>query len=82
MGLIIIAITFSVERYLSINKARGKGEVSAYIKRVLEHLRNGKYDDALKECEKQRGSLASIMRAAVVRFRDVEKDPILIKKKP
>jgi biopolymer transport protein ExbB len=81
MGLIIVSVTFSVERYLSINKARGKGDTSVYLKKVLDFLSKGDYEGALKECEKQRGSLANIMRASIERFRDVEKDPDFDKEK-
>lgn len=81
MGLIIISITFSVERYLSINKARGKGDISMYLKKVLDNLAKGKFDDSLSECEIQRGSLANIMRSAIERFRDVEQDPEFDKEK-
>ncbi|NLO19926.1 MAG: MotA/TolQ/ExbB proton channel family protein [Ignavibacteria bacterium] len=81
MGLIIIATTFAIERELSINKARGKGDISMYIKRTVDNLIKGSYDDALKECEKQRGSLANIMRASIERFKDVKDDPELDKEK-
>lgn len=81
MGLIIISATFSVERYLTIRKARGKGDTAKFIKGVSESLRSEKYDDVLKECEKQRGSLANIVRAAVERFKVVKDDKELDKEK-
>jgi biopolymer transport protein ExbB len=81
MGLIIISITFVFERQLSIAKARGKSDPAMYVKRVIDNLSKGNYDAALSECEKQRGSLANIMRAAIERFRDVEKDTDFDKEK-
>jgi biopolymer transport protein ExbB len=81
MSLIIISITFSCERFLSINKAKGKGDTSTYVKRVMEFLIKGAWDDSLKECEKQRGSLANIMRAAIERFKEVKDDKELDKEK-
>ncbi len=81
MSLIIVAVTFSIERQLSINKAKGKGDISMYIKKTIDSLVKGNYDDALKECEKQRGSLANIMRASIERFRDVKDDKELDKEK-
>ncbi|MCX7736202.1 MAG: MotA/TolQ/ExbB proton channel family protein [Candidatus Kapabacteria bacterium] len=74
IGLIIIVITFTFERYFSINKAKGKGNTAVYLKKVLEYLQAGNYDDALRECEQQRGSLANIMRAAIERFKTIEHD--------
>jgi len=81
IGLLILSITFTFERIFSIGKARGTGDISIYIKKTLDHLQKGNYDEALKECEKQRGSLANIMRTAIERYRDVEKDPSIDKEK-
>ncbi len=81
MALIIISITFSIERTLSINKARGKGNIAEFTKRVTDLLIAGKTKEALEECEMQRGSLANIMRAAIARFKEVEGDSELDKEK-
>jgi len=81
MGLVIIAITFSFERYFSINKAKGKGDLAMFVKNLNDHILKGAYDDALKECEKQRGSLANILRAGIERFKEVKDDNELDKEK-
>jgi biopolymer transport protein ExbB len=74
MSLIIISVTFVFERTFSINKAKGHGDISVFVKNVLEKLTKGEFDDALKECDKQRGSLANILRAGIERFVQVEND--------
>jgi biopolymer transport protein ExbB len=81
MGLILVSSTFSIERYLSINKAKGKGDTSNFIKGISENLLKENYDEALQACEAQRGSLANIMRAAIERFKDVKDDNSLDKEK-
>ncbi len=81
MGLILVSGTFSFERYFSITKAKGKGDVPNFIKKINENLLTDNYEGALAECEKQRGSLANIMRAAIERFRDVKDDGSLDKEK-
>ena len=75
MGLIIISISFVFERLLSINKARGKGMPEKFIKNVVENLARGNLDDALSDCDNQRGSVANVLRAAISRFKDIENDP-------
>lgn len=74
IGLIIISITFSFERSFSIKKAKGKGDIASFTKKIIEFLTKGEYDAALSECEKQRGSMANILRAAIERFKSVETD--------
>lgn len=75
IALLIISITYVFERTWSINRANGKGSVPMFIKNVNDNLIKGNLDGALGECEKQRGSLANILRSAIQRFKDVEKDP-------
>ena len=74
LALIIIAITFSFERFFSINKARGKGNVAMFIKGVQDNLVKGDIDTAITECDNQRGSVANVLRAAIERFKEVESD--------
>ncbi len=75
IGLVIIAITFTFERWFSINKAKGKGNPSIFIKNIIDKLKNGDTEEALELCDKQRGSVANVMRAAITRFKEVEDDP-------
>jgi biopolymer transport protein ExbB len=75
MSFVIIAICFSVERSFSIGKARGKGSIPMFVKNVNAHLIKGDMEAALKECDKQRGSMANVLRSAIQRFQEVEHDP-------
>lgn len=75
LSLVIMAITFSIERILTINKAKGKGSPESFIKRVIGNLTSGDLDAAMAECDKQRGSMANVLRASIQRFQEVEADP-------
>lgn len=72
IACILLAVTYSVERFLSINKAKGKSDMHKFGKTVIAHVERGNYDAAIKECDTQRGSLANVLRAAIERFRSVE----------
>jgi biopolymer transport protein ExbB len=74
VGLIIISTTFIFERTLSINKAKGKGNPSIYLKSVINKLEKGDIEGAKVDCDNQRGSVANVLRAAITRFIDVEND--------
>ncbi|MBS1536985.1 MAG: MotA/TolQ/ExbB proton channel family protein [Bacteroidetes bacterium] len=74
LGLLIIAITFIIERFLSINKAKGNGDLSMFIKSISSNLAGGNISAALSECEKQRGSLSNIVRSGLERFQQIEND--------
>jgi biopolymer transport protein ExbB len=75
MALTLMVITFIVERLFSLTKAQGRGNLPAFIKRVREHLTAGNIDAAIDECNKQRGSAASILRAGLERYQQVKNDP-------
>ncbi len=75
MSFIIIAITFVIERYLSINKAKGKGNPQVFLKNLTNDLAAGNLEEALEKCDKQRGSIANVMRAAITRYKEIEDDP-------
>jgi biopolymer transport protein ExbB len=75
MSFVLIAITFVFERSFSIGKAKGKGNPALFIKSVINKLTQGDLDGAVAECDKQRGSMANVLRAAIVRFKEIENDP-------
>ena len=74
VSFIILAVVYSIERFLSINKAKGKSDPVKFIKRVTSKLEADDLDGALDECDKQRGSVANVLRAAISRYKAVEKD--------
>ena len=75
ISFIIIAIVYAIERFLSINKAKGKSDPVVFIRKTIGLLEQGDLDGALATCDKQRGSVANVLRAAIERFKSVENDP-------
>ena len=71
IGMFLMVITFSIERFLTISKALGKGNISDFIRRVQYHLANRNVDAALAECDKQRGSVANVMKAGLRRYKEM-----------
>ncbi|MBM2816783.1 MAG: Flagellar motor protein MotA [Ignavibacteria bacterium] len=81
LGMLIISITFIIERVLSIGKAKGKANPAPFIKNVINHLTKGDMKGALGECDKQRGSVANVLRSAINRFEEIENDTEFIAEK-
>lgn len=71
IGMFLMVITFSIERFLTIGKALGKGNISDFVRRVQYHLANRNVDAALAECDKQRGSVANVMKAGLRRYKEM-----------
>lgn len=68
MTLSIMVITFTIERYLSLSKAKGKGAIESFLKRIQSALQEGDIDRAIEECNKQRGSIANVIRQGLERY--------------
>ena len=71
IGMLLMVITFSIERFMTISKALGKGSIADFIRRVQYHLANRNVDAALAECDKQRGSVANVMKAGLRRYKEM-----------
>ncbi|HEX4875723.1 MAG TPA: MotA/TolQ/ExbB proton channel family protein [Chitinophagaceae bacterium] len=71
IGMFLMVVVFSIERYLTIRKALGKGSISDFIRKVQYHLANRNVDAALSECDKQRGSVGNVMKAGLRRYKEM-----------
>lgn len=71
IGMFLMVITFSIERYMTIRKALGGGSIADFIRKVQYHLANRNVDAALSECDKQRGSVANVMKAGLRRYKEM-----------
>ncbi len=76
LTLLMTVITFVIERYITINKAKGKGSISAFVAKVYGLL-SGKEDieTAVAECDKQRGSVANVVRAGLLKYKEMITTP-------
>ena len=71
LGMFLMVVTFSIERFITISKALGKGSIADFIRKVQYHLANRNVDAALAECDKQRGSVANVMKAGLRRYKEM-----------
>ena len=71
IGMFLMVVVFSIERYLTIRKALGNGSIADFIRKVQYHLANRNVDAAMAECDKQRGSVANVMRAGLRRYKEM-----------
>lgn len=74
IACVLLAITYAVERWLSISKAKGSKSMDVFSKAVVAAVEKGDYNGAVKACDEQRGSLANVLREAISRFRAVDGD--------
>ncbi len=74
IGILLIIITFAIERAITIMSASGKGSIEGFVRKVRDMLSNGRINDAIAECDKQRGSVANVIRSGLVKYEQVESE--------
>jgi len=74
MGLFLMVIVFSIERFFVISKAAGKGSLDVFMKTVQVDIKQGKIEDAISACDKQQGSVANAVKSALVKYQEVKKE--------
>jgi biopolymer transport protein ExbB len=77
MAIFIIIVTFSIERFITIAKAKGKGRADVFLRNIKMLVANGQYQEAIAACDKQQGSLANVVRSGIEKLQNVQNDPTL-----
>lgn len=76
---ILVAITFSIERAITISRAKGKKAVNVFVRNIQSLLAEDKIEEAIELCNAQKGSLANVLFAGLTRYREFQKEPSLSK---
>jgi biopolymer transport protein ExbB len=79
MTCVLSLIIFVIERLITLSRAKGKGRLNVFVKKLQTLLAEDKIEEAVEACDKQKGSLANVMKAGLARYRDLQKDKELEK---
>lgn len=74
LGMLLMVIVFSFERFFVIAKAAGKGNLDKFMQTVQVSIKSGDIDGAIATCDKQQGSVANAIKSALVKYQDVKKE--------
>ncbi|NWF50410.1 MAG: MotA/TolQ/ExbB proton channel family protein [Ignavibacteriaceae bacterium] len=71
MGLLLMVLTFVVERFIIITKAKGKGRVADFIVDVHKFLSKNEIQKAKDSCDVQKGSVANVVKAGLIKYEEM-----------
>jgi len=74
---ILILLTFTIERAVTIAKAKGKGRLNVFVKNVQNLVATDQIEEAQLNCDKQKGSIANVVKAGLKRYRELQGDKSL-----
>ena len=77
MAFLLMVIVFSIERFVVIGKASGTGSVDAFVRKIQSQLNAGNISGASAECDKQKGSVANVIKSALKKYAEMEAEPNL-----
>ncbi len=75
----IIIILFSVERFVTLSKAKGKGSINTFVAKIKSYLESKDLESATAECDRQQGSLANVVKAGLVKYDHLKNDSAMDK---
>ncbi|GAA3964129.1 MotA/TolQ/ExbB proton channel family protein [Mucilaginibacter dorajii] len=77
MSFLLMVIVFSIERFVVIGKASGTGSVDSFVRKIQASLNAGNIAAASAECDKQKGSVANVIKSALKKYGEMEAEPNL-----
>ena len=72
MTLLLTVIVLSIERWIAIRSASGKGNTTKFVADIKADLAAGKIDAAMQRCKTQKGSVASVVYNTLVKYKEME----------
>jgi biopolymer transport protein ExbB len=77
--LLLTVIALSIERYIALKSAYGKGALVKFVENIKDALSTGDIERAQEICDKQKGSVANVVTATLKKYDEVDKDNSLTK---
>ena len=71
-GLLLTVLALSVERWLALNTAFGKGSLSKFVANIKAALNANDFAKAQDLCNKQKGSVANVVSASLNAYKEME----------
>lgn len=79
LGQFFVVVVFIFERFISLSSATGAGKADAFVRAIKGFLDRGEISQAITACDKQKGSVANVVRAGLTKYAEMEALPGLEK---
>ncbi|MFN4146031.1 MAG: MotA/TolQ/ExbB proton channel family protein [Runella sp.] len=75
----LTVLVFSIERFFIIGRANGKGSIDEFVRKIKNLLDKNEVESAIKECDRQKGSVGNVVKTALSKFIQLRTDNELSK---
>jgi biopolymer transport protein ExbB len=74
IALLMMTITFGIERLITISSATGRGSIKKFVTKIRNLVTTNNINQAISECDRQRGSVANVVKAGLLKYNELSKD--------
>lgn len=74
ISFMLIVLVFSIERAVMLNKAQGSGNLDKFVLTIRRLLNEGRIDEAIDECDRQKGSVGNVVKEGLVSYKALAND--------
>ncbi len=75
----LTVLVFSIERFITISRAKGSGSIDEFVRKVKIMLDRNDVEGAMKECDRQKGSVGNVVKTALAKYQQLRGDTELTK---
>ncbi|MCY7410234.1 MAG: MotA/TolQ/ExbB proton channel family protein [Chitinophagales bacterium] len=68
---LMIVLVFTIERLLTLARANGSGNAANFVRKIQYCLSTDDLDGAEKECDRQKGSIANVIKGGLKKYREM-----------
>ena len=79
LTFMICVIVFSIERFFVLRKASGSGNLDNFVLKIRQLLNENKIDEAMEECDKQKGTVGNVVKEGLTTFKALAHDTTMDK---
>ncbi|HEY4652209.1 MAG TPA: MotA/TolQ/ExbB proton channel family protein, partial [Pontibacter sp.] len=79
LALNLMVFIFAIERALTIGKAKGTKSVAEFVRTVAAKLGQRDVNSAIAACDAQKGSVANVAKAGLIKYREMQNETELLK---
>ena len=73
ISLLMMVLTFGIERILTISRAKGKGNIKNFVQNIRALLSSNNLGQAIDACDRQKGSVANVVKAGLTKYGELSK---------
>jgi len=77
----MMVVTYIFERIFALRAANGKQSLITFLKNIKKLIDDGKVDEAMAACDKQRGSCANVLRSGLEKYKVIQASTVKLEQK-